>query len=621
MKKINSTVFLFEHPKDIEILKANLEESDTVIALNQYADFELEKNNIQHLLFEGDVYLSKEFYDDLYYASANHLFKLLPQLDECLFEIDERFKTENFNVFYLFYNYFYYLITPWFIFIYDIQKLCENNEVKKIKIIINEFIEKKEKIPSCFYPKEFSIYNCIVKELREIYHYKIEETVSNIPFKNENEQNKIEIKEKNIFQNIKNFLNIKRIKYFLKIEFLKVFAKYKILNCLDNNIRSIKSELIKKGFKIIDFPEEEFKNNFDSYSKKNEFIASIETKLRDLFVFRNVNYFHFIKPKLLEFIEYLENLYYHYKQYEKYISKNKFDIVIFLAHCGWLIEKDYLVTLLPILKKYKIPYITWAHGIYGLNTAIQVFQDMPHCQNYFVCGSLMAENLKKVWQRKDINYFIAGQPRIERYYELYRKNDLSKQKKKILYLAWSDGEYNRQILRIIKPYMRYSLWTNAKKIIDFLNLYSKEFVIEIRPQIESLGELYKNYITLKNYNLLICEQSKSFYQCISEADIIIVHTISTHSVEAAFSKADIFLFEDCEIDDKILSVIEKRMFVYKNLDEMFEGLQSYLKNKNFYQKSNDIEFLNKIIDFSNFKNRTNIITENLLKILEAKNNA
>jgi len=121
---------------------------------------------------------------------------------------------------------------------------------------------------------------------------------------------------------------------------------------------------------------------------------------------------------------------------------------------------------------------------------------------------------------------------------------------------------------------------------------------------------------LKNYNLLICEQSKSFYQCISEADIIIVHTISTHSVEAAFSNADIFLFEDCEIDDKILSVIKKRMFVYKNLDELFKGLNEYLQNKNFYLKSQDTEFLNKIIDFANIQNRTNKIIENLLKILE-----
>ncbi len=129
MQKTDS-IFLFEHPKDIEILKSNLDKNDTVIALNQYADFELEKNNIPHLLFEGDIFTSKKFYDDLYYFSYEWILKLTNKLDKNLFDVDNRFKAENFNVFYLFYNYFYYMIQPCQIAAYDIYNLCKSNQIK-----------------------------------------------------------------------------------------------------------------------------------------------------------------------------------------------------------------------------------------------------------------------------------------------------------------------------------------------------------------------------------------------------------------------------------------------------------------------------------------------------------
>ncbi len=159
-----------------------------------------------------------------------------------------------------------------------------------------------------------------------------------------------------------------------------------------------------------------------------------------------------------------------------------------MSHAGWWIEADFLVTLIPLLKKYKIPFATFAHGVYGTNTSAQLFQDMPHCKNYIVTGELMAENLQKVWPKKNINFYIGGQPRIEKEYQKYRNINLqTKTKKTILYVPWNGSEYNRNSLWIKKPYMRYGFWPTTKKIIDFLNNYRNEFELILKPQVESLS--------------------------------------------------------------------------------------------------------------------------------------
>jgi len=600
--KISESVFLFEHPENIEVLKVNLRDGDTVIALNQYADFELEKNHISHLLFEGDIFSSQKFYEDLFDYSYQWILKLTRSLDEILFDVDRRFADNKLNVFHLCYNYFYYLIQPWHIAAYDLYNLCLNNKISVIKIIENDISENKNdySYPDCFYDRNFSIYNIIVENYSEKFNFSVQQIKSGSVIKS-NKENQVQDS-----QSYNNGISLKSILKKVKRKIQKQKSDFVILNCRCQNMRSISGEMLKEGFFIEEFPDEDYRK---LQKKEYEYAAAMLKGIEDLklldFDFYGLNLFDPLKPKIKEFISCLENIYSNFAWLEWYIKNNNFDIVIFMAHAGWLMNYDYLVILIPILKKYKIPFVTFSHGIYGFNTSAQLFQDMPHCENYFVGGEAMARNLKKVWPRKDIKYFIGGQPRIEKEYENYRNIDLSKKSKKtILYAPWNGGEYNVQALWVKKPYMRYGFWPTVKRVIDFLNEYSNEYEIVIKPQADSLAELYKEYLDVKKYSgISISYKEKKYCECIAAADIIIVHTISTHSIEAAYSKADIFILEDCDMDEDIVSLLENRMFVSKNLNQFKFDFAGYLNKKEFYAKSEDVKFLNSVSDFKNKDDR------------------
>lgn len=613
-----SNIFFIEKGDDIDIIERHLAKDDVIIALSSVAVFALHKKGLNFKLTEGDYYSHIELYNSIA-AYEENIADIMKYMDGIIFKIDKRFKDISLSPFYC------SLVdtqVPILIIInriFEIQKVFEIELPQKVKIVdqgrlISDGVRFDER---------GSLVNEIIKLLKAQYGYELiiyEPDARSIktPFPKEQNGFKIPL----LLHKLK--YSILRSKVFFQTKLFRGRKKNTILNVDCWQMQGMKDELKRRKWIIRDFPLVLFNSNKvkSGYKFQAEFEENFkrDEHLKRLFQFFGVEYFDLIKEQFLKFCDSLEGMLNDYIWLERYVSENKFDIVVFQTHSGWNTQNK----LLPvILRKKKIPYVCWMHGHCGKFKGVSsgyTASDYLLGNHYFVCGSNIKDIIDTHYAKYNLITHTAGSRSLENAYRDYSR---PKNKKKVITYVLPAFAYplNEDYMTECVRWKRFGYWIPMKAILDVLAKYKDKYRIVLRPyagkassQMQSrLLNDYLNNMGASDISTVSIEQA-SLRDVLFESDMVIYNNVSTAFSEAAMTDADIFLLEDGEPTPEAQTTLEKRTFYSEGINEFCILLDKYLNEGKFYQK-NDLAFLKAYLDIDNRDNRADKISDIFDKIL------
>ena len=604
------------HAKEIVNKKESFK-SDVVVSLNPESSYILKINKIQY--FETYEFCNhKELwlkYNDLIKRSI----KITEILDKVLWKIDERFKKLNWQ-FFDDYHYpikisfdqlFYYseLISkitkkfkPSEIVVADTNKVkidkhwfLINSEISIIKYLLqtHKEISKKTKISFVYHNNKRSILNSIDNLKIKVFFNFVEQTKQRV---------------RNIY-----------FKFNFLFNFYRTKPKYLSIGCLEI-LRYKKSYPSESKLFLSYFHNQLNKNNFINDSKFiSDFMDYLKnnTNFFDLIKHEDISFKPIFKEILIKILQRRDFMIREYKKARKIIKKMKPRCVIFQSMTPFYFPN---IIFRQICKNYKIPFVTWSHGGYGLVNSLPGYDvtDFKFCKNHISYGSYLKDFvddsnciLKQLNIGNNHNVMPVGSARLD--YD-NRKKNLKKNlktnnKKTIVFFKGMPRDRNKHYFGRNRKKNETSLWELHYDILYLLKKYKNKYNIIFKDYPNGRKSLWKSVLKdIDADKISYISNEYTVNDLLRISDLNILPWISTTFFEALYFNADIFVIEEDVFEKAFEQKLKNEIFYYENVDKFKLNLERYLEEGQFYKYKKDLS-KSYLLDFDNFNRRDKVLNE------------
>ena len=591
---------------------------DLIVSLDMESSYILKSKQIKY--YETYEFCSHSKLWSKYNEIAESSINIAKVLDEALWNTDERFKDLNWT----FFNDYHYPLKIAFdqLFYYSelISILVERYKPSEIivantkKILFNDLFLIDPKIS-------------IIKHLLNSFENTSTKPKINFVSPDQNEKIKFVFFEK--FVNLK-FLAIKRkiknicYKFSFFINLYTSNHRYLSVGCFE--ILQYKKLYPKESKFFLSY------NHNNSNKKKfaydeiffNKFINYLEykTNFYQLIKHKNISFKLIFNEILLRLIKKLDFSLNEYYEAKKIVKKLKPECVIFNSMTPFYSPT---IAFRKNCNDFKIPYVTWAHGGYGLTYSLASYDmtDFRFCKNHISYGSFLNDLIKsddfivkKFKFYKNYNIFSVGSPRFD-YENKNRtlKNKLKiKNKPTVLFLSALVNCKNNFYFGLNRQKYETSIWEFQYNILLLLKKYQNRYNIIFKDYPIRYNNLWKKILKDINANKISYFSNEyKVNDLLRKSDLNILPWVSTTFWEALYFDADIFVIEEDIFEKPLKNKLKDEIFYFKNEKNFLLELEKYLENGNFYtcDKTNSKNYFLKL-DYLNKRNH--LLNESLSKI-------
>ena len=591
---------------------------DVIVSLDAESSYILKINKIPY--FETYEFCNHKELWLKYKQLTDHTINIVKVLDQALWNTDKRFKDLKWKLF----NDYHYPLKISFdqLFYYSELILILIKKYNPTEIIIPD--AKKILIDDRFLiSAKISVFKFLLESIQNT-QYKIK-----ISFSLPDQDEKIAFFNKykffSIYSNIKGkFKNIYyKIKFLINYYLLK--PQYLSINC---------SEILR--YKNL-YPNESRK--FLSYQHKNlnkkkfinhviffrRFIDHLENKTNfyELIKNNNISFKKIFDEILLELIMQLDFMLKEYSKAKKIIIRTKPKCLIFQTMTPFYSAN---ITFRKSCIDFKIPFVTWAHGGYGLNYSMQGYDvtDYRFCKNHISWGIFMSdlvENndciLKQMKFYGDYKFFPVGSPKLDYNFKKRNLKKVLKAKDKRTVIFFTGGFFKKNHFSFgrNRQKMETSLWEFHYKILCLLKKYQNKYNIIIKDYpVENLESLWKK--VLKDINadkILYVSDKYKVNDLLNVSDLNIMPWVGTIFFESLYFDADIFAIEEDASKDILESNLKDEIFYFNNENFFLVHLQKYLDDGIFYTRDKK-KSKNYFLTFDTLNKRNDLLNHSLSKI-------
>ena len=606
------TLIFFEKKADRDLIRKFFsQDRDTCfIALSPEASYELEKKGIVYKT--PSAYVSHDDLKELHHSAEEKLNELMEYLDKKIKDYDGRFKENN--------------MTPFFNSAYKFKVFFDNLLIKTFEL--NKILKEESPDRVVYYSHiKQPIEDTLLVDNRESVYGQV---LAYSAFRNG--YNNLDWVELNSQETKENFFNIckqkllKQAKVLIKEILLPILehisnkkiskTKNKILISKAKNFNYIIPHLRKLGIKPIRINRRKIKKIKYMASEKlnhwQEFMYSIERdcEVSRLCNFEGRNFFGLLKERFAFFVKTLEGYYRLYMYFSDFLKKEKIYLVLQETYSPHIVGN---ASLVEAAKKLNIPKACWIHGGSCSFGPGWPFIDYRFTDYYLVYGNKMKEFIDKTYKDYQMDVRVVGCPYIENLNERITKK---REKKQIVY-AIRDYFYNGHYLGWNDPdYRDDKLWDINRETLDCLRKFQDRYdvILKLLPRI-SKNSLFKRYLKDKGFNKVkIIEGEKNIYQLVPGTDLFIFDFISTGFFEASIGEGEIFVYSKANYPEDIKEIIKTRAYLYDDLNNFLNKLDSYLGKGSFRRSSHSPAFIEQYLNIGKGENNISAAVNTIVKI-------
>jgi len=572
--------------KEIINNKSSFKE-DVVVSLDAESSYLLKTNQVKY--FETYHFCNHKELWAKYKEITDRTIKITKFLDEALWSVDRRYKDLNWK---FFNDYHYFLKVSFDQLLYYSELISKLIEKFNPSEIIVADTEKILVIDDYFLiSPNISVIKYLLKTLKEdSSKIKISYILQNKNKKSKflfftNFNNLIKEEFKNIYYKV-NFLvscYLSKPKY-LSIKCFEILRYKKLypneskffLNYRHNNFKGKK-----------DIQDSNFFKNFMNYLRD-------ETHFFDLIQHKNISFkliFYEILFKLTQQLDFL------LKEYDKakgIINRIKPRCVIFQTMAPF---DPATVVFRKNCTDFKIPFVTWAHGGYGLTYSVSPYDvtDFRLCKNHISYGAHLKNlikddkcSLKQSEIHENQKILPVGSCRLD--YDNSKKNSKkvlkkNNNKKTILFLSGALINKNHFYFGRNREKFETSLWELHYDILNLLKKYQNKYNIIFKDYPKGHKSLWKKVlIDINADKILYVSSSHSVNSLLRISDLNIMPWISTTFFESLYFDADIFVLEEDIFEKPFEEQLKNEIFYFKNNKKFLLELEKYLEVGNFYTR-------------------------------------
>ena len=559
-------------------------EKDVIVSLDVESSYILKANKIPY--FETYQFCNHKELWKKYKEITDRTIKITELLDEALWSTNKRYKDLNWK----FFNDYHYCLKISFdqLFYYSelISRLIER--FNPSEIIVADTKENLIDDNSFLIDTKISVIKYLLKTLKgDSSKIKISFV---LPDQNERSiflfftdfKNLIKKKLKNTYYKINFLTNYYLSKpIYLSIKCFEIDRYKKLypsesrffLNYRHNNSRREKN-----------IEDLNFKNFIDYLRNKTHFF--------DLIRHKNISFeliFYEILAKLIQQLNFLLD---EYENAKGIINRIKPKCVIFQTMAPF---DSAIVAFRKNCIDYKIPFVTWVHGGYGLNYSISPYDitDFRFCKNHISYGSflkdLIEDNrniLKQLKIYKDHKIFPVGSCRLD--YDNIKKNSKkilkTGNKRTVLFFYGNIIMKNHFYFGCNREKYETSFWELHYDVLCLLKKYQNKYNIIFKDYpIIGYKSLWKKVLSdIKADKISYISNEKSVNDLLKISDLNIFTWTRTAFFESLYHDSDIFAFDDDFFEKIFEGNLKDEIFYFDNVKNFLLELEKYLEVGNFY---------------------------------------
>jgi len=589
---------------------------DVIVSLNAEASYILKINQIPY--FESYQFCNHKELWTRYKEITDRTIKITKFLDEALWNTDKRFKDLNWK----FFNDYHYPLKISFdqLFYYSelISRLIEKFNPSEIIVAETKKILIED---DCFLiNRRISVIKYLLKTLKG------DDSKIKISFilQNKNEKSKFLF-----FANFKNLIKSELKNIYHKINFLIGYyfskPKYLSIECFEilrykklypNQSRFFLNYHHNNYSRKKNIKDPNFFKNFTDYLRN-------ETHFFDLIQHKNISFKLIFNEILFKLTQQLDFFLKEHDKAKDIINRIKPRCVIFQTMSPF---NSATVVFRKNCIDFKIPFVTWAHGGYGLTYSLSPYDvtDFRFCKNHISYGThlknLVLDNkcvLKQLEIQENQKIFPVGSCRLD--YDNRKKNSKrilqeNNRKKTILFLIGWSCDRNHFRFGYKREKLETLLWELNYDILCLLKKYQNKYNIIFKDYPNGSQNLWKSALKDINANeILFVSDEYSVNDLLKISDLNIIPWGSTTFFEALYFDADIFFIEEDIFKKPFEEKLKNEIFYFNNNNEFLLALEKYLKIGNFYtcNKKNSQNFF---LKFDSLNKRDQLLKEALSKI-------
>jgi hypothetical protein len=589
---------------------------DVIVSLNAEASYILKINQIPY--FESYQFCNHKELWTRYKEITDRTIKITKFLDEALWNTDKRFKDLNWK----FFNDYHYPLKISFdqLFYYSelISRLIEKFNPSEIIVAETKKILIED---DCFLiNRRISVIKYLLKTLKG------DDSKIKISFilQNKNEKSKFLF-----FANFKNLIKSELKNIYHKINFLIGYyfskPKYLSIECFEilrykklypNQSRFFLNYHHNNYSRKKNIKDPNFFKNFTDYLRN-------ETHFFDLIQHKNISFKLIFNEILFKLTQQLDFFLKEHDKAKDIINRIKPRCVIFQTMSPF---NSATVVFRKNCIDFKIPFVTWAHGGYGLTYSLSPYDvtDFRFCKNHISYGThlknLVLDNkcvLKQLEIQENQKIFPVGSCRLD--YDNRKKNSKrilqeNNRKKTILFLIGWSCDRNHFHFGYKREKLETLLWELNYDILCLLKKYQNKYNIIFKDYPNGSQNLWKSALKDINANeILFVSDEYSVNDLLKISDLNIIPWGSTTFFEALYFDADIFFIEEDIFKKPFEEKLKNEIFYFNNNNEFLLALEKYLKIGNFYtcNKKNSQNFF---LKFDSLNKRDQLLKEALSKI-------
>ena len=577
--------YLFQATEIVE--KKNYYKNDIIVSLDPETSYEFKRHKVE--FFESSEFCIHENLWKKYKEITETSLKITKNLDEALFNSDERFKKLNWKLF----DDYHYVI-----------KICFD-QLYYFAELISSLIEK-------YNPEEILVTDSKKFFFNEQFLLTTNNSVLKFLLKNLNNKKikishmgigkKIDQKNKKIFsfgQPNHFFLNNKIKKklqnIYYKTNFLKEYfftkTNYLSIGCFE--VEKLKKLYPEKTKNILIYSHESLHNNAkanNNFLKKfNEYLLN-KTDYTKLVKHKNFT-FQFILEELIKNILLFLDFYINQYKLAKKIVKNKNPECLIFQSMSPFYSSNFIFR--KICNDLNVPFINWQHG--GYNTYSLPGYDVVDyrlCKNHISYGDYLGDLIKdekcvlnNLDLQKNQNIYSVGSPRFTvQNKNIFPAKKLEKHKYNILFMFGAYTRKNQFYFGYNRKNADNSLWKFQYEILCILKEYQDKYNIVFKDYPNGFPNMWKkvlNDIDAKKISYI--SDKSSVKDLLKMSDLNILPWMSTTFFESLYFESDIFIVDQDIYQKPFEGEIKKEIYCFKNHEKFKIELKKYLEEGKFYK--------------------------------------
>ena len=558
---------------------------DVIVSLNAEASYILKINQIPY--FESYQFCNHKELWTRYKEITDRTIKITKFLDEALWNTDKRFKDLNWK----FFNDYHYPLKISFdqLFYYSelISRLIEKFNPSEIIVAETKKILIED---DCFLiNRRISVIKYLLKTLKG------DDSKIKISFilQNKNEKSKFLF-----FANFKNLIKTKLKNIYHKINFLIGYyfskPKYLSIGCFEilsykklypNQSRFFLNYHHNNSNRKKNIKDPNFFKNFTDYLRN-------ETHFFDLIQHKNISFELIFNEILFKLTQQLDFFLKEHDKAKDIINRIKPRCVIFQTMSPF---NSATVVFRKNCIDFKIPFVTWAHGGYGLTYSLSPYDvtDFRFCKNHISYGThlknLVLDNkcvLKQLEIQENQKIFPVGSCRLD--YDNSKKNSKrilkgNNRKKTILFLMGYFSDRNQFYFGYKREKLETLLWEFNYDILCLLKKYQKKYNIIFKDYPNGSQNLWKRVLKDINANeILYVSDEYTVNDLLRISDLNILPWVRTTFFEALYFDSDIFVIDENLFEKHFEGNLKDEIFYFNNAKKFLLEIEKYLETGNFY---------------------------------------